>query len=316
MRPFRFIADLSSPVVDGDALAEKARRAQGAGYDTVTFGDHLLDQFAPIPALATVAAAAESVRIGMFVLNNDLRHPAVLAQDLATLDVLSGGRLEIGIGAGWNDEEYAAAGMAFDPPAVRIARLEEAIGVLKGLFGQAPFSFEGTYYTIRGMDGQPKPVQQPHPPFLIGGGGRRVLALAAREAATIGLAPRAVNGPNGQPLLAEFLAPAAVDKMAWVRESAGDRFDNLDLNVYPALGPLVVTADRRAEAEKRAQRLSARAGMALTPEQVLESPFAFIGSVDQLAETLVERRERFGINSVTVFEPDVFAPVVERLAGT
>lgn len=313
MRPFRFSADISE-IVDGRTLADKARRAESAGYDEIVLGDHLLEQLAPIPALAAIAAATDRVRIGMFVLNNDLRHPAVLAQDLATLDLLSGGRLEIGIGAGWNEPEYAAIGLRFDEPAVRVARLAEGIAVLKGLFADGPFSFEGTYYTIGGLDGQPKPAQRPHPPFLVGGGGKRVLAIAAREAATVGLAPRAVT--DGKRLIADALAPATGEKIAWVRQVAGERFDQLDLNVYPAVGRLSITPHARREATEIARRISSRYGEIVSADDLLDSPFTLIGSVDGLVEKIRGLRERFGINSVTVFDMEPFAPVVERLAGT
>lgn len=313
MRPFRFLADVSA-IADAAHLAAAAHRAEAAGYHVLVLGDHLLEQLAPIPAMAAIAAVTERVRIGTFVLNNDLRHPAVLAQDLATLDLLSGGRLDIGIGAGWNESEYAAIGLAFDPPGIRVARMAEGISVLKGCFADGPFSFRGTYYTVTGLDGQPKPVQRPHPPFLVGGGGRRVLEIAAREAAIVGLAPRAVSVANR--VVTDSLAPAVADRIAWVREVAGARFDELDLNVYPAVGRLTVTAHARREATELAARLASRYGEEVTPDELLESPFVLIGSVAGLAEKLVSLRERFGINSVTVFDADAFAPVVERLAGT
>src|SRR5206468_456136 len=159
-------------------------------YDALLISDHLLDQLAPLPALAAIAQATSRLRLGTFVLNNDLRHPAVLAQELATIDVLSEGRLEIGLGAGWNVPEYEAAGLPFDRHAVRFARMSEALQILKGLFGDAPFTFDGEHYQISQMEGWPKPVQRPHPPILIGGGGRTVLSFAARYAQIVGLAPR------------------------------------------------------------------------------------------------------------------------------
>jgi probable F420-dependent oxidoreductase len=313
MRPFRFIADVSA-IADGPALIERARRAEAIGYDMLVLGDHLLEQLAPVPALAAIATATARVRIGTFVFNNDLRHPAVLAQDLATLDVLSAGRLEIGIGAGWNESEYAAIGLPFDPPGRRIERMAEAVTVLKGLFSAAPFTFEGRHYMIRALDGQPKPVQQPHPPFLIGGGGRRILAIAAREAATVGLAPVATG--DGPSLVADCMAPAVAAKIDRVRETAPQRFERLDLNVYPAVGRAQVTDHPRREARELARRLAARYGADVATDDLLASPFVFVGSVAGLAGKFVDLRRRFGINSFTVFDLDEFAPVVERLAGT
>src|SRR2546429_4407597 len=170
------------------ALVEHARRAEGLGYDALFFADHLLQTFAAIPALVAVADATTTLRVGQFVLNNDLRHPAVLAQELATLDHLSGGRLEIGIGAGWNRPEYDAAGIPFDPPGVRVGRMEEAIRVLKGLLAGGRFSFEGKHYRITEMEAW-KTVQQPHPPLIVGGGGRRLMRIAGREGQGLSIAP-------------------------------------------------------------------------------------------------------------------------------
>jgi probable F420-dependent oxidoreductase len=179
-RPFRFLAD-AREIATLRELTETARRAEAIGIDTLVVPDHLIPQLAPMPAMAAIAAVSDRLRIAPFVLNNDLRHPVVLAQDLASLDVLSEGRLDVAIGAGWNWAEYEAIGLPFEPTPVRQARLAEAVAVLKGCFGEGPFSFAGEHYTITDHDAYPKPVQKPHPPFLIGGGGRRTLTLAARE---------------------------------------------------------------------------------------------------------------------------------------
>ncbi len=177
-RPFRFLAD-AREVATIRQLTETARRAEAIGIDTLVVPDHLIPQLAPVPTMAAIAAVSDRLRIAAFVLNNDLRHPAVLAQELASLDILSEGRLDVAIGAGWNRAEYEAIGLGFDPTPVRQARLAEAVAVLKGCFADGPFSFAGEHYTITDYDAQPKPVQRPHPPFLIGGGGRRTLTLAA-----------------------------------------------------------------------------------------------------------------------------------------
>jgi probable F420-dependent oxidoreductase len=264
--------------------------------------------------MATIAAATDRLRIAAFVLNNDLRHPAVLAQDLASLDVLSGGRLDVAIGAGWNRPEYEAIGLPFDPTPTRQARLREAIAVLKGAFGDEPFSFEGAWYTIRELDGRPKPVQRPHPPFLIGGGGRRTLELAAREAAIVGVAPRILPSGRGDP--ASITIAATEEKLGWVRAVAGDRFAELELNTYPSMSEIRLTDHARSEVRELASRLEQRPGVAVTPEELLESPHIFIGSVDGLVEKLRMLRERLGISSFMVGGIDELAPVVERLAGT
>ncbi len=220
MRPFRFIAEAVAVTGLAD-LTEKARRAEGLGIDVLSITDHLIDQLAPIPAMASIAAVTDRLRVGTFVLNNDLRHPAILAQDLASIDVLSGGRLEIGIGAGWNRAEYDAIGLAFDPVGTRVARLAESIAVLKGLFAEGPFTFKGEHYRIAGYDARPKPIQRPHPPLMIGGGGRRVLSLAGREADIVSLAPRTLANQRTDPRSLTFAATA--EKVAWVRAAAGDR---------------------------------------------------------------------------------------------
>ena len=265
-------------MVDGAALAETARRAKSIGFSGLVIPDHLIEQLSAVPALATVAAATETLRIGTFVTNNDLRHPAVLAQDMASLDVLSGGRLDIGIGAGWNRPEYDAIGVPFEPVATRVERLTESVAVLKGLFGDGPFTFHGRHYTITEHDGQPKPVQRPHPPLLIGGGGRRTLSMAAREADIVGLAPRQLSGQRAEPR--SMTLAAAEEKIAWVREAAGDRFAGLELNVYPSSWEIVVTDHARAEAGRVIDHFRARTGIELTVDEVLESPHLFIGTVD------------------------------------
>ena len=306
MRPFRFLAPIGDGLVDARTLVADARRAEDIGIDVLVRSDHLLEQYAPLPVLATVAAATERVRIGTFVLNVDLRHPAVLAQELASLDVLSGGRLEVAMGAGWNQPEYAAIGIPFDPVPTRVSRLAEAVAVVKGCFADGPFSYAGEHYRITDHDGYPKPVQRPHPPLFLGGGGRRTLRLAGREADIVGLAPR-----PGDPR--SMTAAATEEKIRWIREAAGERFDALELNAYPSGGPVVVTDDARAEAARRADLIRRQSGVELTVDEVLESPHVFIGSVDGLAEKCRELRERFGITSIMIDDYDAAAAVIERL---
>jgi probable F420-dependent oxidoreductase len=312
-RPFTFLAD-AFDVSSARDLRERARAAEDLGVTTFVLPDHLVAQPAPVPYLAAVAALTERIRISAFVHNNDLRHPAVLAQELATLDVLSEGRLDVAIGAGWNEAEYAAIGLPFDPIRIRQARLAEAVTVIKSCFGTDPFSFSGEHYTIVGYDARPKPVQQPHPPLFIGGGGRTTLQLAAREAQTVGLAPRILRG--GRPDPRSFTWAATEEKIAWVREAAGARFDGLTFNVYPSFWPVTVTDDLWGEAEKVAAALRERSGVELTHQEVIDSPHIFIGSHDRFVEKFTELRERLGISSFLVGDVDQLGPVVERLAGT
>lgn len=318
MRPFRFLAHAGPGILDRRQLTDLARRAEAAGYSALVLPDHLLEQHAPVPLLATVAAVTQRLRVGTFVLNAALRHPAVLAQDLASLDVLSDGRLEIGIGAGWNRPEFDAIGLPFEPAAVRVRRLAEAVAILKGCFGDGPFSFTGEHYTLTRYEGYPKPVQKPHPPLFIGGGGRRTLTLAARQADIVGLAPRVGHDAQGRarPDPYSITATGTDEKLGWIREAAGARFDDLELNTYPSGGPVVVTDRARAVAQERADRLYQQTGVRLSAEEVLESPQVFIGSVDDLTRKLAEMRERWGISSVMLGDIDTAAPVVERLAGT
>jgi probable F420-dependent oxidoreductase len=314
MRPFRF---LTSPEenLDFAALTALARKAEAVGCSAFVLPDHLMEQYAPMPLLATVAAVTERLRVGTFVLNICLRHPAVLAQDLATLDALSGGRLDIGLGAGWNKPEHDAIGIPFEPVGIRIKRLTEAIAILKGCFAERAFSFAGEHYTVTEYDGAPKPTQRPHPPIFLGGGGRRLLTLAAREAQIVGLAPRLVQGASPRLDARSITAAATEEKIGWIREAAGDRFGELELNTYPSGGPMVVTNDPRAEARRRADRIRAQTGVELTVEEILDSPHVFIGSIGDLTRKFVELRERFGISSFLIDDLDALAPVVEELAG-
>jgi probable F420-dependent oxidoreductase len=313
-RPFRFAVGAGTST-DRRALVERARLAESLGYSTFLASDHIMGQLAPLQMLSTVVEATTVLRVGTFVLNNDLRHPAVLAQELASLDLLSGGRLEIGLGAGWNIDEYRAAGLSYDRHPVRFARMSEALTVLKGLFADAPFSFAGKHYQIGAIDGLLKPHQRPHPPFLIGGGGRPALTFAAREAQIVGLAPRLPR--PAEPDVQSLLAEATAEKVAWVRAAAGEHFADLELNTYASLGTAQITDDARGAARGLAERLKERYGCELTDEEMLESPHSFIGTVDQLVQKCLMLRERYGISYIfPIAEPAAFAPVVERLAGT
>jgi probable F420-dependent oxidoreductase len=314
-RPFQLMVG-SRDVAAGGTIAEQARWAESVGFTHVAVHDHLANRHAPIPLLTAVAMATERLGLCPLVLNNDLRHPAVLAQELASLDVLSAGRVVVGIGAGWNEPEYAATGLRYDPAGTRIERMLEAIAILRGLFADGPFSFAGRFYTITEMDGGPKPVQRPHPPFLVGGTRERVVRMAAREGDIVGLDLR----QDGEAILDAFEARTDV-RIGWIRDEAGDRFGGLDLNVLRAIGPLSVTSEPLKVAAEVARGLTARTGVAIDARDVLESPFSMIGSVPELVDKLTRMRQRWGINSFLVGwfdEPAIraFAPVVEQLAGT
>jgi len=308
-RRFRFGVQASEVLTAGE-WAALARRAEDLGYSTLTVADHLDDQFAPMPALVAAAEATTDLRVGTMVLANDYRHPAVAARDAATVDVLTDGRFELGLGAGWMTSDYAQAGIALDRASARIERLAEAVTVMKRLFSGEPVTFAGTYYRIRGLVGRPLPVQSPHPPLVIGGGGPRILRLAAREADVVGVnvALRAgVIDERAGPNATEEATTAKVDL---VREAAGDRFDDLELHVRVHVA--LVTDDREGMAELMAPALG------ISPAAALASPHALAGTVEQICDDLVERRERWGFSylGLSLEAMEDFAPVVERLAGT
>jgi probable F420-dependent oxidoreductase len=236
----------------------------------------------------------------------------VLAQDLASLDVLSEGRLDVAIGAGWNAAEYRAVGIPFEPGGVRVSRLEEAVGVLKGCFADGAFSFAGEHYRITDYDARPKPVQRPHPPFMIGGGQRRILSFAAREGQIVGLAP--TEGRPAPDAPRRFTRESVERQVRWVREAAGERFDELVLNIYPSSFPVTIADDPRAAARRAVDALGQR-GVELTEDEALASPHLFIGTVDSMTEKLLALREELGISSFLVGEVDEMLPVVERLVG-
>jgi probable F420-dependent oxidoreductase len=308
-RPFRFGVQLDGPA-DATGWVEQARRIEDLGYATLTMPDHFTEQLAPLPALAVAAAATTSLRVGALVFDNDYKHPAVLAKELATLDVLSGGRVEIGLGAGWMEHDYRATGIAYDRPGVRIDRFEEAVAILKATMAAGPCSFAGRHYTITDYDAWPLPVQRPHPPLLIGGGGRRVLSIAAREADIVGINGNLAAGAVGPAAIASMTRDAVAEKVAIVREAAGARFADLELNIRAFL--VAVTDDP-------AGSVAAVAGWLQVAEAlVADSPFALVGPVDAIIETLVRRRDELGISYVVVGAGDIeaFAPVVAALAGT
>ena len=307
-RLFRFGVTVPS-VSAGSAWAEKARRVERLGFSVLAVPDHFRDQLAPVPALTAAALATTRLRVGSLVFCNDFRHPVVLAKEAATLDVVSGGRFELGLGAGWLRAEYDQAGISFDAPGTRIERLEESVAIVKGLLAGERVTFTGRHYSIADLEGRPVPVQRPHPPILIGGGGQRTLSLAAREASIVGFVPRALKDGSGLDRT-DFGEAALRQKIQWARAADGDHFDSLELN---ALIQAVVVSDQRTHT---ADQLAARFKVAR--HLVLESPYVLLGTIDEICDTIRQRRERYGISYLTVFERDIeaFAPVVERLAGT
>jgi probable F420-dependent oxidoreductase len=311
VKPFRFGVQLSTGTT-GREWAETARRMEALGYSVATMPDHFGGQLAPMPALQAVLDATTTLRAGALVFDNDYKHPAILAKELATMDVLSDGRVEIGLGAGWMISDYEQLGIVYDRPGVRVDRFAEGLAVLRGAMAPGPFDFDGEHYTITGYDGLPKPAQSPHPPILIGGGGKRVLTIAAREADIVGVNGTLDAGVIGPEAIATMTAEAVASKVAIVAEAAAaaGRLDHIEMNIRTFF--VSVTDDR-------AGRIAAMAGMVgVAEEMIAASPFALIGSTDEIVEDLVARRERYGFSYVIVGAEDIeaFAPVVAELAGT
>jgi probable F420-dependent oxidoreductase len=286
----------------GKAWAEKARWLEGAGFDVLLVPDHLVGpRFAPVAALTAAACATDRLRVGTLVFANDFRHPAVLAKEAATLDLLSGGRLELGIGTGWMAVDYAGAGMALEPPGVRVERLGEAITVLKGLWGDGPFRFDGRHYRIDGLDQRPKPVQRPHPPLLLGGGGPRVLRLAAEQADVVNIGMRVKRDGSG-PDREDGGLEAFLGKVRHVRAAAGARYAGLELGTS-----VIQIGERKAE----------EAWSAADSASLDETPQVLLGTRRDIVDKLLHWRDEHDISYIVVHhERDLpaFLPIVEELA--
>ncbi|MGH0032445.1 MAG: TIGR03621 family F420-dependent LLM class oxidoreductase [Myxococcota bacterium] len=320
-RPFRFaVQTFSAPT--GAAWCDRARKVEELGYSTLHLADHFLgpgpaleatnhplQELAAVPAMAAAAAATRTLRIGCRVFCNDYRHPVMLAKEAATLDLLSDGRLELGVGAGWLKGEYEAAGIDFDGAGFRINRLEESLLLMKALFSGEPVDHAGRHYRVSGFSGSPLPVQKPHPPIMVGGGGRRVLSLAAREADVVSFNFNNRSGVIGADGVQSSTADATAEKVGWVRQAAGERFAALELEIGAYFTFVVDDPKPIAEGMGRAMGLSAA--------EMMHHPHGLFGTPDAICEELERRRETYGISYVTVADNalDAFAPVVARLAG-
>ena len=309
MNPFRFgvnVRDAPSRA----AWQDKARKVEELGYSTLLVPDHLAAMLATIPAVMSAAAATTRLRVGTNVLNNDLRHPVLLAREAATMDLLTDGRLDLGLGAGYMRIEYEQAGLRFDRGGVRVERLAEALVIIKGLLGGAEVNFAGQHYRVTGHRIHPLPVQRPHPPIVVGGNGPRLLALAAQEADIVNLTGITFTGGGTVPDMSGWRAAAIDERLRGLREAAGERFAHL---VLSAQVQRVIVTDRRREAAEELRKT----WKALSVDEILEAPYALIGSVDEMVESLHARRARWGLSYFVTFEPylETLAPVVARLAG-
>jgi probable F420-dependent oxidoreductase len=305
-RPFRF-AIQSQRADSAQEWRAKAKKIEALGYDVLLMADHFGPQFGIAPALAVAAEATTTLRMGQLVLQNDLRHPALLAKDVATLDLLSDGRFELGIGAGGSyPPDFDWTGIPFEPAPVRVDRLRESIAVLKGLFSDGPFTYEGRHFRICEYDGMPKPTQKPWPPILIGAGGRRMMELAAREADIIGLLP-AMGPTGGDFALDEMTVPGLAQKVEYIRSIAPDRFNAIEFNSLTQV--FEVTDSRQAVID----RLSSE--WEQDPADWKDSPFLLIGSEESIADDIRSYRETLGFTYFVLRDHmmDSFAPILARL---
>ncbi len=284
---------------------DKAHLVEDLGYTTFLVPEHMGCDVVPVAALMAVADTT-SLRIGSHVFNCDLKHPALIARDAAMLDILSDGRFELGLGCGAMIDNYTQTGIPFDSPGVRLSRFEEALYIIKRFFTEEEVTFEGQFYHVTKLKGHPKPIQKSHPPIYIGGGGKRVLSLAAREANHVGIAARSTSTGLDW---ANATHEPTLEKIEWIREAAGERFDQLEIGTSILV---VVPTDHR---EQVAQKMAGNFG--LTPQQLLSCVGVLIGTVDQMVENILKWRELYGLSDIAVAEGGIeaFAPVVAQLTG-
>jgi probable F420-dependent oxidoreductase len=310
MKPFRFGINMR----DASSRAEwqdKARKVEALGYAVLLVPDHLAAMLATIPAVMSAADATTRLRIGTNVLNNDLRHPVLLAREAATMDLLTDGRLELGLGAGYMRVEYDQAGLRFDRGGIRVERLAESVPIIKDLLGGAEVTFVGQHYRITSHKIYPLPVQRPRPPIIIGGNGPRLLALAAREADIVNLTGVTFTRGGTTLDMSGWKVAGVDERLRVIRAAAGDRFGALELS---AQVQRVIVTDRPREAAEELQKTWKQ----ISVDEILAAPFVLIGTVEEMVEALRARRDRWGISYFVTFEPflDALAPVVARLSGT
>jgi len=305
---FRFAVEGHAPFA-GASWAETVREVEDLGYSTMFVPDHFDEGMGPIAAMASAVAVTTTLKVGALVFDCDFRHPAVLARELATIDMLSEGRLEVGLGAGWKRLDYDRSGIPMELPKVRVDRMIEHTRILKALFAEEPVTFHGEHYRITDLPGTPRPHTAGGPPVLIGGGARRVLRFAGATADIVGVNASIHSGEIDTAAAHDAMPERIDEKLGWVREGAGARFDQLELNAWLAAAEL--TDDTAAVADLMGQLFSA------DPKDVLASPLTLIGSISECADRLHERRERWGYSYVVIPADKArdFAPLVARLAG-
>jgi probable F420-dependent oxidoreductase len=308
MTPFRFAVQ-TNEAPDVATWRERARTIESLGYSTLYVPDHFTTQWGPLVALTVAAEATTTLNVGALVFDNDYRHPVVLAKEIATLALVSEGRVEFGLGAGWMRTDYEESGIPYDEPPVRIDRLEEALAVYEQLW-DGPATFAGEHYVVTGATAAPAPLATGRPKLVIGGGGKRVLSIAARHADIVGVNPSLRSGAVDAATAQSAVVELYEQRIEWIREAAGDRFEDLELQVLTFI--VAVDGDRDEVAKMMAP------GLGITEAQARAVPIALVGSVEEICDQLVERRERMGLSYWVVHDPEVeaFAAVVDRLAGT
>jgi probable F420-dependent oxidoreductase len=309
MGAFRFALQASG-AASPDAWRDLARKTEDLGYSTLYVPDHLDDQWAPVVAVTVAAEATTTLRVGTLVLDNDFRHPVVLAKEAATLDVVTGGRFEFGIGAGWLRADYEQSGIPMDEPSVRVARLAESLEIMRAMWRDGSATFEGEHYRVAAAPGTPAPVTPGGPPIVIGGGSRRILRLAGHYADVVSVVPSLTAGYIGPEVAAEAVAEKYTERVRWAREAAGERAADLELQCWTVNVQVVPNASEVVE--------STAPLFGLTPDQLRAAPVALIGTAGEIVETLRKRREEFGFGYIVVHEAemDALAPVIAELAGT
>jgi probable F420-dependent oxidoreductase len=312
---FRFSTAMPALTGPVSEWRDKLRRIEDLGYWSVAVSDHFTAGWVmdPLVVMTAAAEATTTLRIMPLVLANDYRHPVLLHKALATLDVLSGGRVEIGLGAGWMESDYAAANIPLDPAAVRIERLGESVQVIQGLFGPDPLSFVGKHYQITELDGLPKPVQKPHPQVLVGGGGRRVLELAGRVADIVGINPVMRKDRSDRQALLDLSSAGVAKRIAIARSSAEEAGRDPDtLRYHTSIRSVDIT-----DAPDARPWVSSMASDITDPAVLADSPAVLHGTVASCVEALQGRRERFGLDYFHLGgDPTAAAPVISRLAGS
>jgi probable F420-dependent oxidoreductase len=309
MAAFRFTVQLEGAASPA-AWRQLARKAEDLGYSTLYIPDHLGDQWGPLVALTVAAEATTTLRVGTLVLDNDFRHPVVLAKEAATLDLVTGGRFELGLGAGWMTSDYDQSGIPMDAPSVRVARLAESIAIMRALWADGSATFEGEHYTVHEAVGSPRPATPGGPPLVIGGGSKRILTLAGQHAQIVSVVPSLAAGVIGPEVAAEAVVEKYVERVRWAREAAGERAGELELQCWTVAVQVVPNADEVVEMMAPVFNV--------TPEQLRAMPLGLFGTVEEIADTLRKRRQELGFSNIVVHEAEMeaLAPVIAQLAGT